>query len=102
MEKTFWIIFRIRINVGIQAKTGEARGRIRVFTSVGGLMSASRSKNRMMPESVCFDEFFIIKKSGTKVPLLYIKLKLVGEANAPSAVLAEELARLRQRLVNVF
>ena len=40
----------------------------------------------MMPESVCFDEFFIIKKSGTKVPLLYIKLKLVGEANAPSPV----------------
>ena len=25
MGKTFWIIFRIRINVGIQAKTGEAR-----------------------------------------------------------------------------
>ena len=41
----------------------------------------------MMPESVCFDEFFIIKKSGTSVPLLYIKLKLVGEANASSRLL---------------
>ena len=40
----------------------------------------------MMPESVCFDEFFIIKKSGMSVPLLYIKLKLVGEANVPSHV----------------
>ena len=43
----------------------------------------------MMPESVCFDEFFIIKKSGTFVPLLYIKLKLVGEANASSRFLEE-------------
>ena len=42
----------------------------------------------MMPESVCFDEFSIIKKSGTFVPLLYIKLKLVVEANASSRFLA--------------
>ena len=52
-------------------------------------MPASPKKNRMMPESVCFDEFFIIKKkSGTEVPLLYIKLKLVVEVNVSSRFLA--------------
>ena len=55
----------------------------------------------MMPESVCFDEFFIIKKKRTFVPLLYIKLKLVGEANEASSRLlvkgADSISKLRYR-----
>ena len=76
MKKTFYIIFRIRTSIGAELKIARLvlkdaldfspllsslSSWLRQF-NVGGLKPASPKKNRMMPESVCFDEFFIIKK----------------------------------------
>ena len=58
-----------RVQSEEKPNSSEARMSVAKQRPRRGATSCVCNRASMMPESVCFDEFFIIKKSGTSVPL---------------------------------